>query len=154
MSIQTDIKDAHLTARKTKIDKSLTASLTTLKGDVNRIGFDDGKRDTTDDEVTALLKSLIKKIKGSILEAEKNNIVISAERMAVFDREIDIYSSFLPVQLTSVELFSEVDKIVSGLAEPLSNKSMGIIMGTLNKNHKGLFDGGVASQYIKGKINS
>ena len=154
MSIQTDISAAHLSARKApNKDKVLIATLTTLKGDVARIGFDDGKRDTTDDEATALLKSLIKKINESIQKAAEKGVTLTSEQLAVFNGEIEIYTSFLPKQLSNDELFALIDTIADDIGEPLTNKSMGRIMGALNKEHKGKFDGGIASKYIKEKIN-
>ncbi len=154
MSIQKAIAKSQMEARKaTKKDKELISTLTSLKGEVARIGFDDGKRDTTDEEATKLLKSLIKKIKDSIKQADERGVELTDKQVSTFNREIEIYSSFLPEQLSDEALHSLIDSIIEDIGEPLTNKSMGRIMGALNKDHKGKFDGATASKYIRSKIN-
>lgn len=130
-------------ARREKLSKNLSdehmiASLTTLYSDAQRVGFDDGKRESTDSEVIAVVK---KHIKG--LEER-----LSYQYDELIHTELCYLMGYVPTQLTEYEM----KQIAAGYISENPDAKMGQIMGYFKQNHNGLYDGKLLSQVVKGVL--
>lgn len=149
MSLVLQIKADQLQARKDRA-KATAASLTTLLGDVEAIGKNDGNRETTDDETIAVIKKFIKNIDITI-----DNSHSGYEHLVDLHNEKDLLEAYLPAQLSEEEITKIVDDLciqITILAEPLTMKCMGQIMKHLNENYSGQFDGSLASSIVKKRL--
>lgn len=139
MTLLATIKSAQLTARKNR-DIIATALLTTLIGEASMPGKNDGNRESTDQEVVAVIKKFIKNA----------NEVLKVSDNETSRTELSILESFLPKQLSEEELRSSIQSIVS-VTEAVngSKPKMGDVMKALKQKHDGQYDGGLASKLIK-----
>jgi uncharacterized protein len=142
MSLLNSIKSAQLQARKTRDTITINA-LTTLIGEAEAIGKNDGNRETTDAEVVALIKKFIKNLDEVIRVVTPG---FSHDQLA--RKEKVILEQFLPTQLTSVELRGILKELTNELnAHTL--REMGKIMKVLKERFDGQYDGTVASTLVK-----
>lgn len=126
------IKADQLAARIAK-NSIKTALLTTLIGDAEMVGKN-ASRETTDDEVVAVIKKFLK----NNLEFQKH---VTNDDLTV---EQKILESYLPKQLTTEEL---VEIITNNFGDELKSKK-GAIMKFLKENYAGLYDGATAAKVI------
>jgi uncharacterized protein YqeY len=136
MTLLDKIKTEQLVARKAGI-KSRASLLTTLVGEASRPGLDDGKRDSTDAEVTAVIKKFIKNIDECISK-------VSEDKAAAFKEEKLILEEFLPQQITGMSLHFTIVGIIGSLGE--YDKSS--IMRELKTHFAGRYDGKEAAQIV------
>jgi len=68
-------------------------------------------------------------------------------------REAEIFSVYLPQQLTREELKKEVEKIIAGFSE-IKISDMGKIMGVAMGKLKGQADGNLVREIVEKKIKS
>jgi uncharacterized protein YqeY len=97
------------------------------------------------DEILAMLQSMIKQRRESIALYEKGGRVDLAEQEA---QEIKIIEQFLPSQLNEQEM-SEAIKTTIAEAGPCCLKDMGKIMATLRERYAGRMDFAKASALVK-----
>ena len=138
MTLLEQIKHDQLQAR-IAADKTKASILTTLIGEAEMVGKNDGNRDTTDQEVIATIKKFIKNIDETIAVAGSTETLVA---------EKDALQVYLPRQLTEPELRVTIGNII--VTQGLSGaKAMGQLMGELKKNHAGSYDGALASRLVK-----
>lgn len=99
----------------------------------------------SDDEIILILSNMVKQRKQSIIQYEEGGRIELAERER---EEIKIIQEFLPNQLTTDEIQSEISKIIDA-EDQLSIKDMGKIMGELKNKFSGRMDFGKASEIVK-----
>ena len=99
----------------------------------------------SDDEIILILSNMVKQRKQSIVQYEEGGRIELAERER---EEIKIIQEFLPNQLTTDEIQSEISKIIDA-EDQLSIKDMGKIMGELKNRFSGRMDFGKASEIVK-----
>ena len=119
--------------------------LITLCGELETANKTSGK-DLTD-------VAIFKKVKSYIATAEENmKNGMDKESCTI---EIDILTAFLnehmPKQLTPGELNEAIQAAILEV-DAQTMKDMGKVMGIMNKNHSGLFDGGQVSQIVKSRL--
>lgn len=147
MSLIQDIKKASLEARKAR-DKAKSDLLTTLLSDIQMVGKNDGNREPTDGDAIITIKKYIKNIDetmaayGQALTEDVTNAV------HLHEDEKALLLTFLPSQLTSTELTSILNEIVSEIGAT-NMKDMGKIMKILKERSNGLYDGAEASKIVK-----
>ena len=145
MTLLETVKKAQLQARKDKKSDD-ASSLTTLIGEAEMIGKNDGNRLTTDAELVAVLKKFIKNIDETL------NIVASdatkADRVAALTQEKTLLSTFLPKQLAEDELRVILAGFVAVLPEK-NPKAMGKVLASLKDGFAGQYDGALASKVTK-----
>lgn len=116
----------------------------------------------------AVSLKVLKVVKGEIETAEKrNNVTLSdAEILKIISKmvesitesngpqeEIDVLTPFIPVQLTDDELSEHITNFIE--ANSLSGmKEMKTVMGFLQTNFGGRYDGKLASDLIKAKLTA
>jgi uncharacterized protein YqeY len=125
------IKNKQIAARK---EGSADASLlTTLLGEAAMVGKN-ANRETTDQEVVAVVKKFIKNIDETIAALTTRN-----QDAGSFLAERAVLEKFLPLQLTELAL--------ENIAK--QHKSMPEFMKFLKENHAGQYDGKLASTVAK-----
>ena len=110
----------------------------------------DNKKEVNDDLLIDVVNREIKMRKESILEFEKGNREDLIEK---YQSEIDILSNYLPEQLSSEEVMSEINKIFDEV-KPTSMKDMGNIMREATSVLKGKADMKEVSSIIKDKLQN
>lgn len=102
----------------------------------------------TDDQIVALLHSMVKQRYDSIEFYEKGDRPDLAQQEA---EEIAIIEHFMPPQMTA----AEIDAAVAGVIEELNAKNlkdMGRVMAALRERYAGLMDFSGASARVKGQL--
>jgi len=146
MTLLEKIKQDNIAARKAK-NTVKSALLTTLVSEISNIGKNDGNRETTEPESIAVVKKFIKGVDETLKALEFS----SDGRVLVAQLEKEILESYLPTQLSEIELTAVVDQIISTLADR-SPKQMGVVMKRLKEMHDGRYDGKIASGIIKSRL--
>lgn len=138
MSLLEQIRVDQIQARKNR-DAERASLLTTLLSEAANVGLNDGKRETTDLEVIAVIKKFIKNIDETL--AVRDVEELRTER--------NILESYLPSQLTEEELTQIVELYIEALVQPRSMKLMGTVMKHLRESYEGQYDGKLASNIVK-----
>lgn len=105
----------------------------------------DAEPQLTDDEVTSVLSSEIKKRKDAIALYEKGN---RPELAVKEQKEIETIKKYLPEQLSSEEVIKLVEASIAKTGAK-EMKDMGRVMADLSPKIKGKADGGEVSKIIK-----
>lgn len=140
MTLLTRLKADALAARKMR-DTLTALSLTTQIGELETAAKNTGHQ-PTDAEVVAAIKKTIKGIEETL-----KLVVHDAEASALGLRELELFESYLPRQLSEAELGTVIDGYISAGA-----KNVGEVMKLLKADHAGTYDGALASSIIKGKF--
>ena len=141
MSLNEALRAAQLQARKEKRAAD-AAALSTLIGEADMIGKNDGNRPTTDAETAGLIQKFVKNIDDT-----SKHVADPAKKDALA-REKALLLSFLPQRMEQARLEQILREIVaeSGLSGP---KAMGPAMKTLKERHGGQYDPQLASALAK-----
>ena len=135
MTLIDTIKADQLQARKLR--ESLKATLlTTLIGEAEVIGKNDGNREVTDAEVVAVIKKFIKGIDETLRYLGDN----APSQSQVVQSEKDMLEVYLPKQMTYEEILGAIHPVLFG--------TKGQIMSHLKKNYEGQYDGKLAAKVI------
>ncbi len=138
MTLLQRIKADQIAARKAK-DKFKASLLTTLLAEAARPGLDDGKRESTDAEVTAVCKKFIKNMKESLDACYTEEV----------HTEMCIVNEYLPQQFSEDELKDMAEVFFK--VNPDAN--MGQAMGWFKKRYDGQYDGKTLSQVVRGLLS-
>jgi len=146
MSTLSKIKKDSLVARKDR-NKFLSRILTTLIGEIEIIGKNNGNRETAEPETLKIIEKFKK-------NAEQSCIVMSdsganSKELEPYIKEISIYQSYLPLKMSEEDLTNIIKDIISHD----SDINIGKVMGFLNKKYSGQFDGRLASSIAKSLIS-
>lgn len=133
MTLIETIKKDLLTARKDG-DKITSSMLSTLVGDADRIGKDNGNRAPTDSEVQAVAVKFMK--------SAKQNLELTSK--PEFQFEIEILERYLPKSLSEMELISIIKEQVAQ-----HGKNKGKVLGFLAKEYKNRYDGKQAADLFQ-----
>ena len=138
------IRADQIQLRKSRESSERVALLTTLLSEAANVGLNDGKRESTDAEVIAVIKKFIKGI--------DETLALRASDALVDERTI--LEGYLPSQLSITELIEIVYHIVDDIVEELemngpTMKMMGQVMKTLKGDYEGRYDGKMASDVVK-----
>ena len=89
----------------------------------------------TDSDVVSIIRTYAKSINKTI-DAVKDELhpVVKAGR-----EELDVIGAYLPKQMSTEDMTTELDKIIPTLAGD-KNKSIGVIMNHFKKNFEGLYN--------------
>lgn len=146
MSILANIKSDQLIARKMR-DKVKTDFLTSLIGEAERVGKNDGNRVSTDDEVLAVIKKAIKNADETLSLVKDKRMIEEAagldDIIAALALEIETLKGYLPKQLSEAVLREAINEMVC------SGMGLGGIMRHLKHGFGGHYDGKLASAIAK-----
>tara|TARA_B100001027_G_scaffold171283_1_gene122738 strand:- start:270 stop:734 length:465 start_codon:yes stop_codon:yes gene_type:complete len=153
MSLREKIETEYKIAVKSKDKVKISTYRLILSGikdlDItNRSG--PNKKDTDDNDISKLLKKMIKQRTESIDVYKKNN---RDDLLKIEQNEVKILSVYLPKQLSEDETKKLCSDLVSSL-EAKSVKDMGKIMGELKKNYSDSIDFSIAGKIIKEILNN
>lgn len=137
MSLIQTIKAAQLQARKAK--SFSVPVLTTLIGEADAVGKNNGNREVTDAEVVAMIKKFVKNLDEVIKVAPAGS---SAHGASLAEK--GVLEAFLPQQLSEAEL-----KVVLADIIDVGEPNMGQVMKELKAKYDGQYDGALASKLIK-----
>lgn len=140
MSLLAKIRADSLTARKAR-DAVASSLLITLVGEASMAGVNDGKRDSSDEEVLATVRKFLKN-NGELLGVRPGDEVAL--------REKTILEGYLPKQMSEDELRAAILAIATqnGIAQ-ITGKDTGVLMKGLQAAHGGQYAGQMASALIK-----
>ena len=145
MTLIETIRKAQLQARKEK--RAADAStLTTLIGEAEMIGKNDGNRASTDAEVVNVIKKFVKNIDETLNVLAKDSS--KADRVEALTGEKALLVTFLPQQLSEDQLRTILGGFVSALTEK-NPKMMGKVLASLKEQYAGQYDGALASKVAK-----
>lgn len=133
MTLIETIKQDLLQARKDG-DKFASSMLSTLVGDADRVGKDNGNRAPTDSEVQAVAVKFMK--------SAKQNLELTSR--PEFEIEIEILERYLPKSLSEMELISIIKEQVAQ-----HGKNKGKVLGFLAKEYKNRYDGKQAADLFQ-----
>lgn len=142
MALLGRIREDRLSARKSG-DSLRINLLTALDGEATRVGKDKANRESTDEEVVAVIRKFLKGIDETIEALRKTGRPTGQPEC-----EREILSAYLPKQLSAEEL----ETVIAGLVAALPEKkpaALGQVMGSLKERYAGLYDGKLASEAIK-----
>lgn len=137
MSLLGTIKADLFAKRKEAIDKVSISLLTTLYSEAANVGLNDGKRESTDSEVIAIVKKFTKNLDECINVGQQKGVDIYGYQL-----EKDIISVYVPAQLTEEQL-----EIII-IAQVQDGYKKGEIMKFLKGNYDGQYDGKLAATII------
>lgn len=130
------------TTMKARDQKKLTV-LRGLNAAIKQVEIDT-RTELKDEQIKDIIQKEIKKRRDTIKfakDAGRTEIVEDSEN------EIALLSEYLGKQLSEQELGSLIQKIIADGAD-----NIGKVMGALNKDYKGQFDGRLASELIKSNL--
>jgi uncharacterized protein YqeY len=143
MTLIERLKADQLSARKAKDTKKVTL-LSTLIGEAVKVGKDNGNRDSTDTEVIAVIKKFKKNLEDTLtLLHNKITTFTYTDEDRAMDDELELYNSYIPKQLSEVDLKHEISMFI---LTNEGNVAMKDVMTYLKSNFSGLYDGKLASQ--------
>lgn len=145
--ISNDMKTALLSGNRFEggVLRDLRASI--LNEEVNS-----GQREAglSDDDTLKIISKEIKRRQESIGLFTENNRLDLAESE---QRELDVLSTYMPEQLSRVDIEKAVDDFIEGNSIELDAKSMGRIIGHVKSEYGARVDGALLAQVVKGKIS-
>lgn len=140
MTLLAKIKTDQFAARKDGSDKIKISLLTTLYSEAANIGLNNGKRESTDDEVMKVIQKFVKNLNECITAGQQLGNDIS-----LYLTEKSILEPYLPKQLTSAEIEAFVIEYVRDGGKPAAMKA-------LKEQYAGQYDGGIASKVVDNLI--
>jgi uncharacterized protein YqeY len=117
--------------------------------DAEIAGRSNGKKEITDNDITAILKKMIKQRNESCEVYKKAGRKELLESEA---KEIEVINRFLPKQLNEEETKKICEETVKAIGAT-SMKDMGKVMGVLKSKHADVIDFSKVSPIIKELLN-
>lgn len=137
--IKIKIHDDIKTAMRARDQVKLT-TLRQLSSAIKQVEVDN-RKDVDDETVIAILQKEVKKRRDSLQFAEqaKRDDLIAQNKA-----ELELIQSYLGAQLSEDDLRKIISSLISS-----GTDNLGKIMGELNKEHKGKFEGKLASDLAR-----
>ena len=148
MSLIQDIEEGFKIALKTQ-DKQRLSALRMLRAALKNKEIDRrGKLD--DQEIISVIKGMIRQGKESVEQFEKGGRMDLSEKEKA---EIEIFSGFLPVQATPLEIEESIVQIIQEL-EASGIKDMGKVMKAAMARLAGRAEGQTVQAIVKQRLSS
>lgn len=128
-------------------DKAKLLALRLLHAEVKNRAIDE-RRESTDDDVLAVLARLIKQRQEAIEQFQKGG---RPDLVANETLQLDIYRAYQPEQLTADEIATLVDQAITATGAS-SKKDLGKVMQTLMPQVKGRADGKMVNAIVSQKL--
>ena len=142
MSLQEKIKADYITAFKTKDPKKDTLKL--MQAAFKQVEIDE-RKELTDEDILAILKSESKKRQDSIAAYTEGN---RPDLVAVEQTELEIIQAYLPEQLSEEAIKEAVQKIITDTGAN-SAADFGKVMGAAMAQLKNQADGNLVQKAVK-----
>jgi uncharacterized protein YqeY len=155
MTMIAAIKQLSLQARKERTAKK-AALYSTLLGEAQMVGKNNGNRESTDGEVIAVIKKMVANTK-EMLDLVANAQVMQLDeqtRIKIDDtaNELEWLTALLPTQITGETLALAIDALITQNGFT-SIKDMGKLMKVIKETYDGQYDGTEASKIVKEKLS-
>jgi len=137
-TILNKIKEDNLKARKER-NKFLSGVLTTLVGEIEMIGKNNGNRETTEEETLKVITKFKKNAEDTCNLMSDSRA--DSKELESYIEEISIYDSYLPKKMNEEELTNLIRDII----DHDSDINIGKIMSFLKNQYTGKYDGKMAS---------
>ena len=137
-----------LKAKNKNIYPTLRLIVSAIK-DAEIAGRSKGQKEIKDNDITAILKKMIKQ------RNESCEVYKKAGRTELFEsetKEINIINTFLPKQLSEEETKKICEEIIKSVGAS-SMKDMGKVMGALKSKHSDTLDFSKVNEIIKGLLD-
>ena len=141
------ITDDMKSAMKAK-DKQALKAVRMILGAIKQKEVDD-RIELDDAQVMAVIQKMVKQRKDSISQFSDAG---RTDLVEVEEAELVIINSYMPEQLSDVEVAAAVDKAITD-SGAVSMKDMGKLMGMLKGQLDGKTDMGLVSRLIKDKLS-
>lgn len=142
------IKQDQLVARKNR-DQIESTLLTTLIGEADMVGKNNGNRDPFDEEVISVVKKFLKGVNETIAILEK-----SGHDVSQFEKEREILDSYLPTQLTFDQILTMIESAVLDGTIIKDKSFKGSAMKWLKIHYSGQYDGRIAAEVLDQLVES
>jgi uncharacterized protein YqeY len=142
MTLLSTIKSDLFSHRKEGTNKLAISLLTTLYSEAANVGLNDGKRESTDPEVSAVLKKFVKNLNECIDAGKTKGVDISS-----YEAEKEILEKYIPKQLSPAEIEAFVIEYVKDGGKPAAMKA-------LKEKYAGQYDGKIAATVVDNLILS
>jgi uncharacterized protein YqeY len=142
MTLLAKIKTDLFALRKEGTAKTAISLLTTLYSEAANVGLNDGKRESTDAEVSAVIKKFVKNLDECITVGTAKGIDIS-----LYQTEKGILEVYMPKQLTASEIEAFIIPHVQEGGKPAAMKA-------LKAQYAGQYDGKLAATVVDNLILS
>jgi uncharacterized protein len=143
MSLKITLKDQQIKAQKTRDSESLRILRMAL-AEIKQIEVDT-RKDLTDDDVTTIIKKMVKQRKESLKAFQDGN----REDLAVIEeKEIEFLSKYLPKPLSEDELNRAIHEAIQKL-DATTPADMGKVMAELKVRFGGRGDMSQASKTVR-----
>lgn len=149
MSLQDQISEDSKTALRNQ-EKLKLSVLRMLSAAIKNKVIDSGNKELSDEQVTEVIGSEIKKRRDSVSEFEKVGRQDAADAEMA---EIDILMQYMPKQLSEQEIASLIDQSISELNIE-SVKDLGRLMKDIMPKIKGKADGNLVNKLVREKLDS
>lgn len=149
MSLQNQISEDSKTALRNQ-EKLKLSVLRMLSAAIKNKVIDCGNKELSDEQVTEVIGSEIKKRRDSVSEFEKVGRQDAADAEMA---EIDILMQYMPKQLSEQEISSLIDQSISELNIE-SVKDLGRLMKDIMPKVKGKTDGNLVNKLVREKLDS
>lgn len=143
--VTSDMKDA-----MKNHDKELLSTVRMLKSAIDLFKINNKLESVTDEIVIDVASKQVKNHKESIVEFNKGNRTDLVEKL---ESEIKYLTTYLPLQLSSEEIDTELNKIFDEI-KPNGKQDLGVIMRELSTRLKGKADMKLVSEKVNEKLNS
>lgn len=134
------IREDQLHARKNNI-RPARVVLTTLLGEAEMVGKNDGNRQSTDAEVLKVISKFVQNAKDTITA-----LPAGSEQIAVLQAEIDVLSVYLPAMMSQEQL----DAVISArIAELGAKANPGSVIAHLKEHYPNQYDAKTIFDVVK-----
>lgn len=131
-------------------DAQKRTALSTLTSEAERKGLDDGKRDSTDEEVMETIREFIKNGNKTLASLDQLGDKAPADLREKTQYELALFATYLPQQASADDVRAAIEAILASMpADQRIMKNMGSVMGKLNAQFGNDFDKTLASTLVK-----
>ena len=131
-------------------DAKKRTALSTLTSEAERKGLDDGKRDSTDNEVMETIREFIKNGNKTLASLDQLGDKAPADLREKTQYELALFATYLPQQASADDVRAAIEAILASMpADQRIMKNMGSVMGKLNAQFGNDFDKTLASTLVK-----
>ncbi len=143
-----ELHAAMIAAMKAK-DKVRLSIIRQVMAEVKNVEVDQ-RRDATEEDVSAMIKRLIKQTSETLEMSEKAGT--NAERTETLRQQVEILEGMLPEQVSGEALSALIDQVIAEVGAT-TRKDMGRVMGALNQATGGNFDKAAAAKEVGARLS-
>lgn len=147
MSLRSDIQEKLHTAMKSG-DKEIVASMRLLMSSIKNKEIEQ-KKELNDEEVQAVVAREVKQLQDALKDFEAGGRADLVEKNKA---EIEIFSAYLPKQMSDEELSDIVEKAIESTGSA-GLQDIGKVMGVVMKEAKGKADGNRVREIASKKLS-